>query len=468
MKKIQTAQMAAFTARANFDNLEKDIIDQLKKHLLDSLGSFLFAIKQPTIQKLLNQIRALGEGGNYQVPVLGKISMDRAAQLYTALIRYPDFMDNFLGKEATCHPSDNIGALLALSQVRKTSGRDFLTAMAIGYETECRLIEEVPVMIKGFDHTALLGYSLTAAICKLMDLSEVQTAHALGIAGSSINPLVTSRASYTYEWKGLASSLVAKNCVGIALLAKEGMTGPLAVFEGPKGFHEIYGMELKYDWLQEDFSLIRKCILKSYNSEVHTQPSLEAVLELKHEHVFSAADIEEVDITTFLTSYHIVGGGAYGDRKKVFSKEQADHSLPYVVAVALLDGQVYPAQLTGERINKSDVQELLLKVNVHTGFPLHKPLLLAGILDPYTAAYPEKLISKAEIRLKNGKKLSKTKEGYHGFHTRPFSWEDTEKKFLRLTGDIIPEALKKKIIHSCMHLDKIDMAELLQLLCSVK
>ena len=79
--------------------------------------------------------------------------------------------------------------------------------MAVGYQIECRLIEEVPVMKKGIDHTVLLAYSVAAALSRLVGLNEEQAAHALGIAGCSINSMVTSRASYTYEWKGFASSL---------------------------------------------------------------------------------------------------------------------------------------------------------------------------------------------------------------------------------------------------------------------
>jgi 2-methylcitrate dehydratase len=133
-------------------------------------------------------------------------------------------------------------ALLALASSGQGS-KEFLAAMAVGYAVECRLVEEIPVMMKGFDHTVLLAYSLTAAISRMLHLAASEAAHALAIAGCSINPLVTSRASYTYEWKGLASSFVAQSCVNFALMAREGLTGPLSLFEGPKGFDEIFGMK---------------------------------------------------------------------------------------------------------------------------------------------------------------------------------------------------------------------------------
>jgi 2-methylcitrate dehydratase len=466
-KPYQTRQIARFALGARFEDIPPTTIDQLKRHLLDSIGSMLHATGRPAIQKLVRQLRVLGADGPCMVPILGNLPYDRAAQLFTALIRYPDFMDNFMGKEATCHPSDNIGALLAISQYKPTGGKDFLTAMAVGYQVECRLIEEVPVMKKGIDHTVLLAYSVAAALSKLVGLDEEQAAHALGIAGCSINSMVTSRASYTYEWKGFASSLDALDCTNIVLLAEQGMTGPISIFEGPKGVEDVFGMKLDYDWAKETFELIPKCVLKGYNAEVHAQSILEAIITLRGKHDIDPAFIEKINLTTFLTAYHIIGSGSYGDRKTVHSKEQADHSLFYLAAVALLDGAVYPEQFEPERINRADVQDLLQKVHVNTKFPLHKPVMVAGMLDPYTMAYPGKMKAEAEIVLKDGNSLVCETDDYYGFHTRPFSWEDCIRKFRRLATGIISEQQMDDLVYSVRHLDELtEMAPLIDQLSS--
>ncbi|MDP9040343.1 MAG: MmgE/PrpD family protein, partial [Bacteroidota bacterium] len=437
---------------------------QLKRHLLDAIASLIQAQSSETVHKLVGYFNDLGTGGPCSVPVLGTLPIDRAAQWFTTLIRYPDFMDNYIGKEATCHPSDNIGPLLAAGQTMNLTGRDFLLAMALGYCIECRLVEEIPVMVKGFDHTVLYAYSVTAALSKVLNLTAGQTAHALGMAGSSFVPLVTSRASYTNEWKGIASSMVALGCVNTVLMAKRDVTGPLTIFEGPKGFEQVMEMKLKHPWTTSDFNLIRKCVLKSYNAEVHTQSSLEAAQELKSQFNINPSQIEEVEITTFLTAYHIVGGGAYGDRKTVYSKEQADHSLPYVMAVILLDGELYPGQLARALINRTDVQDLLKKIKVDTVSPFHKPLPFAGILDPYTDAYPDKLKTKVVITLKDGKKYTKEKSDYRGYYTRPFSWQDTVDKFNKLTGESIPAGTKNEIIAIINSFEKHLLGELISLL----
>ena len=466
--KLQNFQIARFALNAKYEAVGQAAIDQLKRHLLDALGSLIYASTKPSIQKLVRQLQVMGEGGNCKVPLLGQLPYDRAAQLFTALIRSPDFMDNFMGKEATCHPSDNIGPLLAASQFRATSGRDFLTAMAVAYQLECRLVLEIPVMKEGIDHTLLLGYSMTAGLARLLGLNEEQTAHALGITGTSISPMVASRAAYTYEWKGFASSMDALDCMNIVFLAREGLTGPVASFEGPKGFDEVFGMKLDYDWSKETFELIPRCVLKKFNVEVHAQATLEAVDELRKENQLHAEDIKSMELTTFLTAYHIIGSGAYGDRQIVESKEQADHSLFYAAAVLLLDGEIYPEQYEPERITRQDVQDLLHKVKVSTGFPLHEPLVVAGILDPYTLAYPDKMKTKVKIGLKNGETLTREQEDYHGFFTRPFSWEEVIEKFSRLSSGIISAESQEQLIAVVRNLEnEPNMSKLIDLLAAI-
>lgn len=459
----QIQMMAEFATAAKFNTLPAKITQQLKIHLLDTLASVIFSIHESTPQKVAQSLGLLSglEGADFPL----RLAADHAAQYYTSLLRYPDFMDNFLAKESTCHPSDNIGALLATAHVEEISGAAFLSALAVAYEMECRLTQELPVMIKGYDHTALLAFSATAGMSRLLGLSVAQTMNALSIAGCSYHPLVTSRASYTSQWKGLASSLVNAGCMNVCILAKQDITGPTQLFEIPeKGYNAIYGMKLEYDWSQDNLDLIPRCSLKSFNAEVHTQSSIAATLELRAQHRFNNAQIKSIDVTTFLTAYHIVGGGEYGNRTLVHSKEQADHSLPYVIAVALLDGDVQPEQLTPERITRTDVQELLQKVKVHTGFPLHKPVKMAGLLDPYTAVYPDKLKSSIAIRMEDGALIKAEKEDYKGFFTNPFTWEDAIGKFRQLTKGRIKDQTGEQIIQRVHDLENISVNNLLALI----
>ncbi|WP_343667877.1 MmgE/PrpD family protein [Chitinophaga sp.] len=463
-----TERIARFSFFSSFEHLQPAVRAQLKKHLLDAAGSMLYSMKAPTVEKLFRQLRYLQCDGPVPVPVLGKTGVDRAAQLYTLLIRYPDFMDNYLGKHATCHPSDNIGGILAACQAVNASGRDFLTAMAIGYQVECTLIDQMPLMAKGIDHTALLAMSLTAALSPLYGLTLEQAAHAIGINGSTFNTTVTTRASYTYEWKGYASSLVALACTNTTLLAKEGVTGPLRYFEGPMGFREEFDMDPEFNCEPGDFSRIERCILKSYNAEVHTQSAIEALLELRCKHNIAAKDVARIDATIFLTAYNIVGGGKYGDRKLVQTKEQADHSLPYLLAIAMLDGEVLPAQLLPDRIRRPDVQAFIEHVFVDTGLPLKSPRKVAEVLDPYTAPYPEKMPAKITIHLKNGAVIAEKKEDYKGFYTRPLEWDDVVNKVHLLGKDTTDGERRNELIAVIDNLENEPISRLTDLLSKIE
>jgi 2-methylcitrate dehydratase len=197
---------------------------------------------------------------------------------------------------------------------------------------------------------------------------------------------------------------------------------------------------------------------------VHTQSLIEAALQLKQKHKINPENIESIDITTFITAYHIVGGGEYGDRYTVFSKEQADHSLPYVIAAALLDNELYPEQFEESRINSKDVQQLLKKVKVNTKFHLHKPVKIAGFLDPYTEAYPEKLKGEVKIKMKSGEEYALEKEDYYGFHTRPMSWTDVKKKLRRLSNENADKELQQEIINTISNFQKYKVKDLVRLI----
>jgi 2-methylcitrate dehydratase len=450
----QTERIAEFAHSVSFNAIPSATIDRLKLHLLDAIASFVWAQFQELPANVKKALTALSPDGI--------MPADHLAQLYTTYIRYPDFMDNFLAKESTCHPSDNIGILLAAGHLEEIQGKDFLTAMAISYDVECRLTELFPVMIEGYDHTVLLSFSATAGAGRLLGLSREELTNALGIAGCSFNPVVTSRASYTSQWKGLVSSMVNAGCMNILSIAKQGITGPEKLFEIPeKGLNAIYKQHLDVDWSKEDFSIISRCSLKTFNAEVHAQSVLELISELAAAHRFAAGEIEQVDITTFLTAYHIIGNGEYGDRTVVYSKEQADHSLPYLAAVTILDKQVYPQQLIADRITSPDVQELLKKVKVHTGFPLHKPVKVAGMLDPYTSAYPDKVKCKVEIVLKDGKKISGEKETYKGFYSTPLTYEEVQQKFIKLNESYVDRESANRIFTLVSNLENASVKELL-------
>ena len=287
-------------------------------------------------------------------------------------MRYLDFNDSYLAKGETCHPSDNLAAVLAAAEYAGGSGRDFLTALAVAYQVQCRLSDVAPVRTKGFDHTTQGAYAVAAGASRALGLDAERTANAIAISGTAFNALRVTRTGALSHWKGLAYPNTAFGCAHAAFLAMRGITGPLEVFEGNKGFMDAIAGPFEIDWSQEDLERVTRTIVKKYNAEIHSQSALEGILELKQEHGLRADDVERIEIEIFDVAYHIIGGGEEGDKTIVHTKEEADHSLPYMVAVALLDGQVMPAQYAPERIAAPDVQALLRQVTVRPSAELSR------------------------------------------------------------------------------------------------
>jgi len=217
----------------------------------------------------------------------------------------------------------------------------------------------------GFDHTVQLAYGVAAGTSRALALSVEQTAHALALAGASAQGLVITRAEYLSNWKGIQSADVAMSALTCVLLARESITGPLQVLDGKEGFPKAFKQAVRIDWQAEPLDSILRCSIKAHNAKVHTQPVLEAVLALREQHRLASrlTEIERIEVEVFKQAYNITGSGEEaGNKYDVRTKEQADHSLPYLVAVALLDGEVTPRQFAPTRIMQADVQQLLHKV----------------------------------------------------------------------------------------------------------
>src|SRR5205823_13710436 len=137
-------------------------------------------------------------------------------------------------------------------------GRDFMTALAVAYQVQCRLTETLRIMRKGFDHASLLPYSIAAGISRALGLTADQAAHAIAISGDSALSLTVTRAHPMSNWKGFAAPETAFAAAHTTWLAGRGITGPLHIFEGPKGFFEATGERVEIDWAREDLEAVTR------------------------------------------------------------------------------------------------------------------------------------------------------------------------------------------------------------------
>lgn len=447
----EVQRLAAFVERARYEDIAEAARAQLRIRVLDSLGCAIGALNGEPVRMIREHLEDFGGAGQCGLIGGGRTAPDRAALCNAALVRYLDFNDSYLAPGETCHPSDNLGAILAATEYAGGTGRDLLTALAVSYQVQCRLSDEAPVRAKGFDHTTQGVYGAAAGVARALGLDAERTANAVAIAGTAFNALRVTRTGALSHWKGLAAPNAAFAGTHSAFLAMRGITGPAEVFEGNKGFKEAIAGPFEIDWESEGLDRVTRTILKRYNAEIHSQSTLEGALELRVRHGIDPAAIERVEVETFDVAYHIIGGGEEGDKTLVRNKEEADHSLNYMMAVALLDGQVLPAQYEPERIIREDVQSLLRKVGIRPR-------------EEYSRRFPGDMPCRVEIRLADGTVHEIEKRDYEGFHTRPMRWETVAAKFDGLAAPSVSESLRTEIRDAVRALDDQPIGELTGLL----
>jgi 2-methylcitrate dehydratase len=448
-------QLAAFVVKACWEALSEQAREAMKIRVLDSLGCAMGALDAAPVRAIGIQLDEFGGRPLCSLVGGGRTAPDRAALYNGALIRYLDFNDSYLAKGETCHPSDNLSAVLAATEYAQGSGSDLLVALAVAYQVQCRLCDEAPVRTKGFDHTTQGAYAVAAGVAKALSLDANRTANAIAIAGTAFNALRVTRTGALSQWKGLAYPNTAFGATHAAFLAKQGITGPREVFEGNKGFMDAIAGPFSINWLNEDLERVTKTALKKYNAEIHSQSALEGILDLKAEHQFEGGHVEEIVVEIFDVAYHIIGGGEEGDKTLVRTKEEADHSLPYLVAVAVLDGSVMPPQFSAERIVRDDVQRLLRRVIVRSN-------------KEFSRRFPDEHACRLIVHLFDGRRITKEKSDYEGFHTRPMRWEMAVRKFELLSSQYAGTDLQRSIVDTVASLDSQSAGNLTSLLRKVR
>lgn len=245
-------ELAAFVVRARYEDLSEEARCQAKIRVLDALGCAIGALDGEPIKAIREQTEDFGENSQCTLIGGGRTAPDRAAFYNSALVRYLDFNDGYLAKGETCHPNDNLGAVLAACEYANRSGKDLLTALAVAYQVQCRLSDVAPVRAKGFDHTTQGSFAVAAGVSKALGLDQAQIANAIAINGTAFNALCVTRTGALSNWKGLAYPNTAFGATHAAFLAMRGITGPSEVFEGNKGFMDAISGHFELDWSKED------------------------------------------------------------------------------------------------------------------------------------------------------------------------------------------------------------------------
>lgn len=442
-----TGELADFALSISYESLDEDVRTELKKRVLDSVGIGIGALGAEPIEQVQATVTAADSGGDCRLWGTDAESSPVGAAMYnTALVRYLDYMDSFLAPGETPHPSDNIAAAIAATESVDGSGKRLLESIGAAYEVQGELAWNAPVRDRGFDHVThtVISAAVGAGVARGLDRTELR--NAIGIAGTAHNALRVTRTGGINEWKGIASANAARNGVYAVLLAENGMDGPTNLFEGQKGWKDVISGPFTVD-LDPGCSRVFDTMTKRYVAETYAQSAVEGVIELATTHDIDPKAVERIHLETFHGAALIIGGGE-GDRYDVETKAQADHSLPYMLAAALIDRELTKESYSRDRINADDVQSLLRTVEVEEADRL---------TDRFEAGEMP-----ADITIDTAEESYHIEKAHFAGHPNdPMDWSALETKFETMTEDRYDDRHRDTIIDTVHNLEAHDVSDLL-------
>ncbi len=432
-------RLAQYVSDTGWDALDPATIETAKAHLIDAIGCGIVAFHEAPVAAVRGV--ALAESGACTVIGTGRRTTPELATFANgAAIRYYDYNDTYFGKEPG-HPSDNITACLAMAEAEGRSGRDFLLAMILAYEIDCRLLDAAELTRRGWDHPidSLPASALGAG--KLMRLSPEQLAQAVNISINSHIAMNQTRVQVLSDWKGLADAESGRNGVFAALLARAGITGPAPIFEGNAGlFKQVSGpFEIDTDTFggRHGSFLINSCDVKPYPAQGGTISAIPAAVAVARE----VGDLDQI-ASIRLDTPDFTWRSAGRDREKWApeTKETADHSLPFVVARAMLDGTVGFGSFAPSALHDPKALALMAKMTVNP--------------DPaLTALMPGKMANRVTATLKDGRMVTQQVDTVPGMGGTRMQPADFERKFAANVGHVWPAAHQRRVLDAVWSLD---------------
>jgi 2-methylcitrate dehydratase len=436
-------QLAEYVQSVNYQDLSENVIHETKKRIIDSLGCGIGAYYSEPV-KVARKVAesARDEKGSTLFGTRRKTTPDLAAFVNGIMVRYFDYNDTYLAKEPA-HPSDNIGPCFSVAESEHATGKDLLLSIVLAYEIQCRLCDAADIRHRGWDHVCYGLASTALAAGKLMGLSDEEMTEAVNLALNSHITMRQVRAGELSMWKGCSFANAARNGVFSALLAREGMTGPSPIFEGEMGFFKQVSGPFQINL--SDFGgrngsfKIAETYLKFFPAEIHSQTSIWAALEARKE-IENLDEIVSVEIASHEAGYTILGRDP--EKWNPMTKETADHSLPYIVAMALLEGTVDNSTYAEKKYRDPRVLDFLKKITVVEDKEL-------------SAEYPEAVANRVTVKLSSGKVVSKQVDYHKGHPKNPMSDQDVEDKFERLTRKYVNKNRSRRILDTLWNLEKL-------------
>jgi 2-methylcitrate dehydratase len=440
-------RLARYALEVDFASMPAPAVRWAKEVLLDTIGCAITGYDAPPARVGRVVFGALG--GAPESTVIGggeRLPCTSAAWINGTMARYEDLNDTFPQTGRIGHFSEVIPTALAVGERAGVGGRELLAAIAVGYQVLAATTFHGPKVGVGFATFGAIASPVVAG--KLLGLSEKQIVNALGISLTSNVTLVTwygeTQASML---KASTWSANAHHGILAALLAEGGFTAPATAIETYLRHVEVTNPAVTLPPPGE-FTVLRHNMLKRYAAQMLTAGPIELALRLAGEHQLRPEAIDEIVVrsTSELVRY---AGGPETARPR--SREAADHSTAYVVAIALIEGDVLPAQYSSRQWEDSSVLELMAKVTV--------------VADPDLDRRAEAESSMpARLEIRSGGILYAAELDFpQGHPGNPMSTSEVEEKFRRLATPRLDPAQQDAVVDAVANLEHAaSLAPLLQ------
>jgi len=434
-----TRKLAHYATTLGDGDLTPAVLHTAKKHLIDTIACLLGGYDAAPAE--IARRMATNASGRPSARVLGAgitTSMEMAAFANAVMVRYLDYNDTYISA-GSGHPSDMVSACLAVAEAYGSSGRQTLAAIIVAYELYGVLADQIPIRSRGWDQGVFAVLGATAGAGRLMGLNETQMGDALAIAITANVPTRQTRAGELAMWKGCATAAAVRAGVFAATLAKEGITGPTAAFEGFNGaWDQVTG---KFTLGQMGGSgtqfAIERTNTKFFPSEYHSQAPCWMALNLRSR--VRLDDIDAINVQTYHTAYSEIGSEP--EKWNPQTRETADHSLPYLLALALMDGAIRPDSFSEQRMRDPATRALMQKIKIAEN-------------EAYTRRFPQEMVTEIEVRTKSGERCVETASYPRGHAKNPMSDADVVSKFQALAEPLLSQVERDGLLQALWNLDQ--------------
>jgi 2-methylcitrate dehydratase len=376
-----------------------------------------------------------------------RTATELAAFANGVMVRYLDFNDSGTSKEVGGHPSGNIPAVLAAAEYAGAGPELFFPAVVLAYEIHGRLADVVGLWRRGWDHASYMTLASAAGAAKVLGLTGAQMADALSLAAVTGFYLGQTRTGRVSKWKGCAEGNGSRNGVFAALMAKRGMTGPEAAFEGTKGFFKVASSPVAmpaFGGNGEPFK-IQIAQHKYFPSDHETQCAAHPAIELHKVLANRLDDIEKISVDTYHLTMEVAADSP--EKWDPQTRETADHSLPYILAVCLTQGGYWLDDFTEEKFKNPKLRPLMKKIQVQE-------------TEECNRKFPESNSFRIEVTMRDGEKIVRSIDHAKGDPQNPMTDAEIETKFRKLTGPVMSEEQMNGALDRLWHLENMrDLTE---------